>query len=487
MSADPRRPFLRTRSLALLLPLLTGLVLTSAPAVAAPVVTTPTSNSASAPGVTADEPVVVPADVTVTGSSDATGAVRVVIHVSAAGVSATTGTVALSDGDQLVAAELPVVDGVAIYTGRGLVAGEHRYTAVYRGADGVAGEGNGTVTVRGRATTSLRLDASSPAMGVARIRVEVAVEDGSAVGGTVRVRESGTVVGESDVSDGAALVELTRQSAGTHTYTVAYSGTAEVQDASALVAVDVRGKTPAQLTVTSTSASVGKLVLRAHVTAGDASVTGGTVAVKEGTKTVRAGIKVVGGSAVWRASGLRSGQHTYSVRYSGTATVKAGSTRHVATVKAKVKPALGLTATSTAPKRVTIKMAVTAAGQSRLGGSVKIKEGSRTRKAKLAVKAGKATWSASGIKAGKHTYTVVYSGTSQVKSGSAKVTVKVMKPVVIKEYENCTELNKVHEHGVGRSGAVDQGGSVTDFLRNTKLYNKNTKSDRDKDGIACER
>lgn len=58
-----------------------------------------------------------------------------------------------------------------------------------------------------------------------------------------------------------------------------------------------------------------------------------------------------------------------------------------------------------------------------------------------------------------------------------------------KEYKNCTALNKVYKHGVGRVGAHDRssGTPVTNFTRNTKVYRLNTKSDRDKDGIACEK
>lgn len=60
-----------------------------------------------------------------------------------------------------------------------------------------------------------------------------------------------------------------------------------------------------------------------------------------------------------------------------------------------------------------------------------------------------------------------------------------------KEYKNCTELNKKYKHGVGRPGAKDKvrGNSrpVTNFTRNKAVYNANKKSDRDKDGIACEK
>ena len=58
-------------------------------------------------------------------------------------------------------------------------------------------------------------------------------------------------------------------------------------------------------------------------------------------------------------------------------------------------------------------------------------------------------------------------------------------------HDNCTNLNKKWPHGVGKSGAVDSGGSVTNFTRNTAAYKKadrhNGTLDRDNDGIACEK
>lgn len=58
-------------------------------------------------------------------------------------------------------------------------------------------------------------------------------------------------------------------------------------------------------------------------------------------------------------------------------------------------------------------------------------------------------------------------------------------------YKNCTELNKVYKHGVGLPGARDKVRGktkpVTNFTKNKAVYNANKKSDRDKDGIACEK
>ena len=59
-----------------------------------------------------------------------------------------------------------------------------------------------------------------------------------------------------------------------------------------------------------------------------------------------------------------------------------------------------------------------------------------------------------------------------------------------KKYKNCTKLHKVYPHGVGKKGAKDKvrGDTepVTNFTVSSKTYKLNKKSDRDKDGVACE-
>jgi hypothetical protein len=60
-----------------------------------------------------------------------------------------------------------------------------------------------------------------------------------------------------------------------------------------------------------------------------------------------------------------------------------------------------------------------------------------------------------------------------------------------KKYANCTALNRVYPHGVGKSGAVDRVAGKTkpvrNFTKNNAVYAANAKSDRDKDGLACEK
>ena len=57
-----------------------------------------------------------------------------------------------------------------------------------------------------------------------------------------------------------------------------------------------------------------------------------------------------------------------------------------------------------------------------------------------------------------------------------------------KVFKNCTELNKVYPGGVALPDAVNAGGTTKLTPKYDKaLYTANKKSDRDKDGIACEK
>ena len=57
-----------------------------------------------------------------------------------------------------------------------------------------------------------------------------------------------------------------------------------------------------------------------------------------------------------------------------------------------------------------------------------------------------------------------------------------------KVFKNCTELNKVYPGGVALPGAINSGGMTKKEPKYDKaLYTANKKSDRDGDGIACEK
>ncbi|SDC73273.1 excalibur calcium-binding domain-containing protein [Nocardioides lianchengensis] len=69
---------------------------------------------------------------------------------------------------------------------------------------------------------------------------------------------------------------------------------------------------------------------------------------------------------------------------------------------------------------------------------------------------------------------------------STSASAEAAKPRV---FANCDAMHRVYPHGVGKPGARDKtsGKPVTSFKRSKALYQANAKSDRDKDGIACEK
>jgi hypothetical protein len=76
-------------------------------------------------------------------------------------------------------------------------------------------------------------------------------------------------------------------------------------------------------------------------------------------------------------------------------------------------------------------------------------------------------------------------------SGTALGAASSLSAAAAKKYKNCTQLNKVYPHGIGQKGARDvvRGSTtpVTTFTVSNSIYKANKKSDRDKDGVACEK
>ena len=58
-----------------------------------------------------------------------------------------------------------------------------------------------------------------------------------------------------------------------------------------------------------------------------------------------------------------------------------------------------------------------------------------------------------------------------------------------KKFANCTELNKTYKGGVAKAANIKNKGGKTKYTPfvSKEIYEANIKSDRDKDGIACER
>lgn len=277
-----------------------------------------------------------------------------------------------------------------------------------------------------RLPSTLTLIGSSPDVGQARIAVGVSATGATRIGGAVDVYDGTYLVATGlTVVDGATAFAADGLAAGEHTFRIAYRGDPSVAPAELSTTIVVADALSAGLTVSASSDLVGVLALAVDVQAAGEPAAGGTVDVREGSRTLRSGIAVSDGTARYEGTKITPGRHTYTVRYSGTSRVKASSTTITTTVKAKAKPVLKVRGSSPTKGRVTLTVAVTAKGHATVGGTVKITEGTKVRKAKLTIVKGKARWTATKVKKGKHRYTVTYRGTSQIASVTAKRTVKV--------------------------------------------------------------
>ena len=82
-------------------------------------------------------------------------------------------------------------------------------------------------------------------------------------------------------------------------------------------------------------------------------------------------------------------------------------------------------------------------------------------------------------------------------AASTSLTVPAEAASTVKTYKNCTAIHKVYSGGIAEKGVHDNtthshGKTHHRALKghvkfSTALYNANKKSDRDKDGIACEK
>jgi len=72
--------------------------------------------------------------------------------------------------------------------------------------------------------------------------------------------------------------------------------------------------------------------------------------------------------------------------------------------------------------------------------------------------------------------------------GLLTITFSSSSNAAVKVFKNCTEMNRVYPGGVAKVGAINQGGVIINEPKyDNALYAANKKSDRDRDGIACEK
>ncbi|MCW2764311.1 MAG: phosphate transporter substrate-binding protein PhoT family [Nocardioides sp.] len=172
-----------------------------------------------------------------TGSSPAVGAARLVARVS--GSSSPDGTVAFYEGETLLTSGVPLVSGQATYDKLGTTPGKHTYSAVFTPASGSAFEPSEsspvTVTVKSRTTSSIK--ESFPAS-VARGKKASGVVTVTLAGlstkatGSVKIKDGSKTLASKSLSGGKANVTLPKLAKGKHTLKIIWAGNANATGSS---------------------------------------------------------------------------------------------------------------------------------------------------------------------------------------------------------------------------------------------------------------
>ncbi len=185
----------------------------------------------------------------------------------------------------------------------------------------------------------LAVTATSPAVG--RVRLSASLTAGGKPGsGVLKVRDGAKTVARTlKVVRGVAVYQA-KAKPGRHRYTLSYAGSARVSSATSAVAVSVRNKVTAHLTVRGTSTVAKKVTFRITVAAAGQDQLGGSVKITRGSATVATKVTVRHGTARYTAKKQPKGKQKYTVTYRGTASVR----KATATLTVKVKAPLRLVA-----------------------------------------------------------------------------------------------------------------------------------------------
>lgn len=179
---------------------------------------------------------------------------------------------------------------------------------------------------------------------------------------------------------------------------------------------------------------------------------------------------------------LRDARLVQQVRVTGLAEPPTPQTPVALTVNARPEPARkGKTISVTGTVRAG------SAGLPRASTVLELKkDGGRYQALKTVVSDGRGRLSTEVKAQASGSYRFRFAGSATVAAGSSPGDHVDVIPVP-RAYPSCAALAKVYPHGVGRAGAKDKGGHVSGWTVDSATYARNTRRDRDRDGIACER
>ena len=251
--------------------------------------------------------------------------------------------------------------------------------------------------------------------------------------GTVTFNDGATVLGPGTLSGGTATLTTSGLGAGVHSITAIYGGDANFASSTSPALMQTVSKAASSTSVVSSNSSSNRgvaVTFTATVTSSAASIPTGTVTFQDGVTTLGTGT-LSGGTATFTTSGLGTGAHSITAIYGGDANFT-GSTSPILTEtigKAVSSIAVGSSNNpSIIGTAVTFTAAVTSPVTGTLTGTVTFQDGA-TALGMGTLSGGTATFTTSGLTAGTHSITAVYSGDANFAGGTSPALMQTVNKV----------------------------------------------------------
>jgi hypothetical protein len=335
------------------------------------------------------------------------------------------GTVTFLDGNTTLGSST-LSGGVATFASSSLALGGHSITAVYAGDTNHTGSTSGTVgqTVNQDGTSTGLVSSVNPSVigQSVTFTATVAANTGTSgtPSGTVTFMDGSTTLGSGTLSGGVATFTTSSLAVSNHAITAVYGGdTNHTGSTSGTVSQAVnRDSTSTALTSSLNPSAMNQSVtFTATVSAGSpgSGTPSGTVTFKDGSTTLGTGT-LSGGKATFTTTTLAAGSHAITAVY-------AGDTNHTGSTSNAVNQSVGPTTTtlvsslnpSVFGQSVTFTVNVSAqiAGSGTPAGSVTFFDGSTKLGSAKLNSSGQAVFTTSSLRAGSHTITAVYGGSTR--------------------------------------------------------------------------
>jgi hypothetical protein len=330
------------------------------------------------------------------------------------------------DGNTILAAHIPVVNGVAKLQTSFNTPGTHPLTARFTDTTGAYASSTGTFTQTvGSASTTTLTSSPNPSNVGLNVTFTATVSGPAGVvapTGTVSFLDNGVSIGSANLSNGTAVFNITTLSAGTHSVVASYNGDGTYSTSrSNPLTQTVRSGTTTTLTSFPNPSNVGQAVTLTATVSPSAAT--GTVTFTDSTTGATLGgpVNLTNGTATANVSGLTAGTHSLMATYSGS-TVYAPSTSAPVTQTVGSQSTTSLTV-SPNPATVgqTVTLTATVSPATAATGAVSFFDG-QAQIGSANLTSGVAALSVSNFAVGNHSITAVYNGSPSL-SGSTSTAV----------------------------------------------------------------